>query len=282
LKRSHITFASYFESDELIHLRTNKLQPGERRTVGDLGIPSEKVHHSLVDVVKIGDSPTDSKADKESQNNIEMNEISSNTDDKKIVNDSKSVAAVESVEAAVSTADDNKGGDPVEGKSEAPNEQRGEDESVEDFPDTTNGVEKESEASGSGKASGIDQKAKKGLPKAEEQSDETPALNEKAATEEEKESGDSETEKGTEAEDDDSDAAVGKEDAAKLDQDLMVEESDEKDESPEVTNGKVTVMFQKLLSLGGNSGQVTVKVSDEDAAGKLWHIRTAAYYLIKC
>ena len=72
------------------------------------------------------------------------------------------------------------------------------------------------------------------------------------------------------AKEDDSDAAVGKDEAAKLDQDLMLEDSeDEPDEATELTNRKVTVMFQKLLSLGGSSGQVSVKIANKSAAGKL-------------
>mmetsp|Transcript_113467 Transcript_113467/g.169738 ORF Transcript_113467/g.169738 Transcript_113467/m.169738 type:complete len:526 (-) Transcript_113467:28-1605(-) len=72
--------------------------------------------------------------------------------------------------------------------------------------------------------------------------------------------------------DDDSTEAAGKEEAAEQDRDMM--DDGEKSESIEPVDpsnaGKVTSMFQKILSLGGGStsGQVVVKVDEDDATGQ--------------
>ena len=85
--------------------------------------------------------------------------------------------------------------------------------------------------------------------------------------------------------DDDSDEAVGKEEAAELDRDMMDDADSAKDSNDEgqesgesedaSNNSKVTSMFQKFLSLGTNqslsvgtnqSGQIVVKVGDAASA----------------
>ena len=69
--------------------------------------------------------------------------------------------------------------------------------------------------------------------------------------------------------DDDSTEAVGKEEAAERDQDMM-DENDAHDDTGEVIDidsnrkTKVTTMFQKILSLGTHSGQIVVKVNPEE------------------
>lgn len=72
--------------------------------------------------------------------------------------------------------------------------------------------------------------------------------------------------------DDDSNEAVGKEEAAKEDQDMMDIEDDKSDEQVSWTvdpsePAKVTSMFQKILALGSSSGQIVVKVNDSDGSG---------------
>lgn len=289
-------------------MRTNKPKPGERKTVGDIGIPPEKIHHTLVDVVKIGDTVGDSMAtvaeNEEQGDSIEMNEISSSSKkDKESVDDSKPAAVEESKgespvddeKEEVETKNGSAGGEPeataAASEKEKPEatdatsveEEKQETTAVETtsvVPDATNGAEEGvlAETTDSAKAGAADTAASPDEPEAaeasKEQVDEAPALKEEPET---KESGGSKIANGTAQqddstkEDDDSDAAVGKEEAAKLDQDLLAEEPDNKDESSEVTNRKVTAMFQKLLSLGGNTGQVSVNISDEDVAGKSCH-----------
>jgi hypothetical protein len=69
--------------------------------------------------------------------------------------------------------------------------------------------------------------------------------------------------------DDDSTEAVGKEEAAERDQDMMDENDDIDDANAviELDNKKktkVTTMFQKILSLGSHSGQIVLKVNPEE------------------
>lgn len=64
--------------------------------------------------------------------------------------------------------------------------------------------------------------------------------------------------------DDDSNEAVGKEEAAEQDRDMMGGDGDGEEEVDASTGRKVTTMFQKILSLGGQSGQVVVNVDGED------------------
>jgi hypothetical protein len=253
-------------------LRTNKLQPGERKTVGELGIPPEKVHHSLENVTTIGASPKDDNDG----------------------NDTKPASTKESVELIESTTEEvvknetieeePKVADTVVMKEEQKEKETNitKDEPVEEISDTTIAAQEEN-----GKRPKVDEadavkanendviEAGEKVGPSKEEADETPSLKEEPEIDAAEKTKDSETVNGTTdptddaaKEDDDSDVAVGKEDAAKLDQDLMVEDSDEKEDSSEATNRKVTFMFQKLLSLGGNSGQVSVKLSEEDAAGK--------------
>ena len=273
-------------------MRTNKIQPGERKTVGELGIPPEKVHHSLVDVVTIGASLKDSKTDNDKS-------------------DTKPASTESTMEESVkhepleeeSKVADASGSNEEKQKVEASHIT--EDEPVKDFSDTTKSTEEENgeltkadecDAAKVGEndvdsSTGVAIEGGEKVSESEEenkpskeQADETPSLKEEPESDAAEKSEDSETANGATApavdaakEDDDSDAAVGKEDAAKLDQDLMVEDSDEKDDTSEATNRKVTVMFQKLLSLGGNSGQVSVKLSEEDAAGKLYPMPVKSY-----
>lgn len=67
--------------------------------------------------------------------------------------------------------------------------------------------------------------------------------------------------------DTDSDEAVGKEEAAKIDQDLTDDEADEvaaaEEEAPvSSTAEKVTEMFQRFLNISGQSGQLVVQVDE--------------------
>lgn len=73
------------------------------------------------------------------------------------------------------------------------------------------------------------------------------------------------------AKDDDSTEAVGKDEASKLDQDMMEEDSPPAQSSlaTDANPRKVTAMFQKILSLGGGAGQVVVDVGDELRVGRL-------------
>lgn len=69
--------------------------------------------------------------------------------------------------------------------------------------------------------------------------------------------------------DDDSNEAVGKEEAAELDQDMVDSEPDKTDEAVVTVDplepSNVASMFQKILALGGSSsGQIAVKVDDSD------------------
>ncbi len=67
--------------------------------------------------------------------------------------------------------------------------------------------------------------------------------------------------------DDDSDEAVGKEEAAEQDRDLMDENDDIEEEIIEVQtkkSAKVATMFQKILSLGSQGGQVILKVGADE------------------
>lgn len=286
-------------SDELIRLRTNKPSPGEQKQVGDLGIPPEKIHHTLVDVVKIGESVGDSMnsvdaapAENEASS-IEMNEISTgNKEGEKKLGDSfkPTAQAVEKMKAALPDDDEKK--DP-QTKAETADEGKAESTSTEEKPsvqetevtsdnasnttsesnkpdaassDSATGGEKDTNASPTGSA--VPAEKAEATENSEEQADETPTLKENSEMVDSKMTNGTAKQDETTKEDDDSDAAVGKEEASKLDQDLMVEESDVKEESTEVTNRKVTVMFQKLLALGGNTGQVSVRISDEDRAGK--------------
>jgi hypothetical protein len=70
---------------------------------------------------------------------------------------------------------------------------------------------------------------------------------------------------GNDKADDDSNEAVGKEEAAEQDRDMMNDnENEETMEEVDVSNTqKVTTMFQKILSLGGQAGQVVMKVGAE-------------------
>jgi hypothetical protein len=72
--------------------------------------------------------------------------------------------------------------------------------------------------------------------------------------------------------DDDSIEAVGKEEAAEQDQDMMDEgDNSETIEPVDPSNAdRVTSMFQKILSLGGTaaSGQVVVKIDEDEASGQ--------------
>lgn len=70
-----------------------------------------------------------------------------------------------------------------------------------------------------------------------------------------------------ESADDDSNEAVGKEEAAEQDRDMMDENDDNDEEIIEVTtqkSTKVTSMFQKIMSLGSQGGQVIMKVGPND------------------
>eukprot|EP00544_Gedaniella_sp_CCMP2646_P007177 CAMPEP_0202485920 /NCGR_PEP_ID=MMETSP1361-20130828/4611_1 /ASSEMBLY_ACC=CAM_ASM_000849 /TAXON_ID=210615 /ORGANISM="Staurosira complex sp., Strain CCMP2646" /LENGTH=615 /DNA_ID=CAMNT_0049114913 /DNA_START=232 /DNA_END=2079 /DNA_ORIENTATION=+ len=256
--------------DELIRLRTNKLQPGERKTVGELGIPPEKVHHSLENVTTIGTSLKDDNDG----------------------NAAKPASTKESGELTESTTEEVVKNEPLEEESKVTDTvvlkeeqleketQITKDEPVEEISDTTmvakeeNGKRPKVDKADAAKANESDViEAGEKVGQSKEVADETPFLKEEQEIDAAEKNKDSETVNGTTyptddaaKEDDDSDVVVGKEDAAKLDQDLMVEDSDEKEDSSEATNRKVTVMFQKLLSLGGNSGQVSVKLSEEDAA----------------
>ena len=76
--------------------------------------------------------------------------------------------------------------------------------------------------------------------------------------------------------DDDSTDAVGKEEAAKQDRDMLDDDNGEEEkETIEVDpadSKNVSTMFKKILSLGGQGGQVVIKVGEEDTVdpkGKL-------------
>lgn len=72
--------------------------------------------------------------------------------------------------------------------------------------------------------------------------------------------------------DDDSTEAVGKEEAAERDQDMMDENDAVDDDANAIVEidtkrkTKVTTMFQKILSLGSHSGQIVVKVNPEEGS----------------
>jgi hypothetical protein len=65
--------------------------------------------------------------------------------------------------------------------------------------------------------------------------------------------------------DDDSKEAVGKQEAAEQDRDMMDDEAEapENEELVETTNSKVSTMFQKIMSLGSQAGQVVMSVGAE-------------------
>jgi len=79
-----------------------------------------------------------------------------------------------------------------------------------------------------------------------------------------------ETSSGTEActSDEDSNEAVGMEEAAELDQDLMDADADVAQEeiAVEVEPITVTTMFRKILALGSSTGQVEIKTHQDDSA----------------
>jgi len=73
------------------------------------------------------------------------------------------------------------------------------------------------------------------------------------------------------SEDDDSNEAVGKEEAAEIDRDMMSDSDESTDcESSDLTGssgtaaGKVSVMFQRLLNMGSPTGQMVVQLSNPD------------------
>jgi len=320
-------------------LRAEKPKPGEQKTVGDIPIPPEKIHHEPVDVVKIAnetvdETRSDGNAEEEEQaNSIEMNDMSFYKDKREIVDGNKKTAAEEAKEQSLveketadeSPADEKKKEGPeadskdalVQGEQATKETLAKKGESEEKDSSTTSGANEKADASEENaianvanslatesnnsdmakesdkkkspaavgdeaeKAAKSNAKDDSATDKPTTETDEAPALKEVPETVEK--SGDLKVPNGgskstaaeeggdTEKEDDDSDVAVGKDDAAKLDQDLMLEDSDcDKDETSEATNRKVTVMFQKLLNLGGghSSGQVSVKIADKDTAGK--------------
>lgn len=333
-------------------MRTEKPQPGERKTVSeDLPIPPEQIHYSPVDVVKIGESVVENRLDdiaEEQGNCIEMNEMSSEKRDsvdganvsdevkKEAVDEPQEEPSVEKETAASDVTES-----PVEDKKEDVDETETKPavlaeaapKNVQDSEDTANDASEDVDKSGENAAASAEsgkeepstdeldttstaeanvsadavekdtkeppstsiettkpaktdtppedaatgetaKDSKVGTEEAPALKEESETMNGSAGTKTVNGSKDtSEEGYGTENEDDDSDAVVGKEDAAKLDQDLMTEDSDSEQEDPaEAKNRKVTVMFQKLLNLGGNSGQMSLRVVDSEDTGKLCRV----------
>ena len=296
-------------SDELIRLRAEKPQPGERRTADY--IPPEKINHDHVNVVKIGETIDENRSDdagEDQANSIELNEISSGDEkresveaEKKFGQESKEKEKDAEKEAKEASAEEEqKKEEAAAEKAMEPEIKEGVDDNVEnmkkeefdEIPTTTSNGAEVSVAQEPNKAPEtiIKESAEAG----ESVVEISPIVGEdtkkleteagkalktfdngesKAATEE----GEGAKEDDAAKEDDDSNDAVGKEDAAKLDQDLMLDDSEsDKEEAAEVTNRKVTIMFQKLLSLGGNSGQMSLRIVDKETAGMLSRYPNAA------
>jgi hypothetical protein len=187
-------YSAALRSDELVRLRTEKPQPGERRTVGSISIPPSKEPFSFEPVT----SPIGSE--KKEKVGPEKEEAVPETD---------SEPKKDSAEVEESKADEN-----------APYE-------------TSNKIQMGDEVEGTDNAPEKD---------AESDKNEGPA--------------------GDEAADDDSEEAVGKEEAAQLDQDLMNDDDIEKEVKRHEDHhaGSVSGMIQKLLHMKGSSGHVVVSV----------------------
>lgn len=249
-------------SDELIRLRTENLEPGEQRTT-DIPIPPEPGH--------VRKETPPSKSDEERESCVNQ-----------AIPDAEQVGTQSEARESPSVAEEKE----IEAEAVGSNAKMDEPESPEsstsepsaDATGTLDDAKETANKKTAGKLVYSDPKEVADSDVTAEQQpedaeapepadpDKSPVSANGAGTPILKEEDDCTEE--DDPEDDDSDGVAGVDDAVKLDQDLMVEDDDSDLAEIEKPNRKVSVMFQKLLHLGGSSGQVTLKISDKDTEGK--------------
>lgn len=262
-------------SDELIRLRTEKVEPGEQRT-SDIPIPP--------DPGRVGGETTRAKRDEERESDVNQvipDEEPVHTQPE--ARESPSVAELKEVEAAAegSDAKTDEPEPPESSTSEPTDDEAGTlndaketaNENVADKPATSDqkvvadidmtAEQQPEDASPSNKNTEAPEPADPSKSPVSASGAGTSSLKEEDDCSEEDDEG-----KSAKSEDDDSDAVVGIDDAVKLDQDLMVEDDYSDLAETDKPNRKVSVLFQKLLHLGGSSGQVTLNISDKDTERK--------------
>ena len=281
--------------DELIRLRTWKPEPGLQKTTDHIPIPEWKVHKETVkgpEIVEMKEMRKEEREGASPEREVKQEADLENSSPLKetAVMEARESPALDDEKATETEAEDEsetpepdtladkaeKPASPERHGSSASKEEKEEtlvdqealgevaETEVQEDKDEAKGVE-DSEVQ---ESTELDVAEKPTEPETEESSKtETPGLKDEGESSNEA-SGTIETE--GDSTDEDSDVAVGKEEETMLDQDLMLEDSDSDEDiaSAEGNNGKVAVMFQKLLSLGGNAGQITLKIADKDTSGR--------------
>lgn len=281
--------------DELIRLRTLKPEPGLQKTTDHIPIPEWKVHKETVkgpEIVEMKEMRKEERegASPEREVKQEADLENSSLPKETAVMEARESPALDNEKATETEAEDEletPEPETLADKAEKPAspERHGSAASKEEKEETsvdrealgevaeTEVQEVRDEAKGVGdsevqESTELDVAEKPTEPDAEESSKTaTPDLSDESESSNEA-SGTIETE--GDSTDEDSDVAVSKEEETMLDQDLMLEDSDSDEDiaSAEGSNGKVAVMFQKLLSLSGNAGQITLKIADKDTSGR--------------
>ena len=263
--------------DELIRLRTWKPEPGLQKTADHIPIPEWKNHKETEkkrEIVEMVEMPKlKQEADLEDSSPImetgEMDARESpvlngeNATELEAEDETETLEPAESHDAperhctAVSTEEREEAGDEEEAIEIAEIEAQGDEDKPKGVEDSEGQESAELDVAEKQTATETEERSKTDTP---DPKDEGESFNEASNA--------IETEQCST--DEDSDVVVGKEEAAELDQDLMLEDSDSDEDiaSSDGNNRKVSVMFQKLLSLSANAGQMTLRIADMDTTGR--------------